>query len=352
VSHDYYATAWEVHSVPPAGTIPVVLSRGTLLVIAAWTGVPSNRVPDVAVHTSRSFGVAPSEWQRRRDGRLETRRIAPGRHFVFLEHDSAELGHLSSPFHEFVVEPERPTEIELELRPERRLEGRLQDDVPRPIERGEVVVVPLWPCGWPGGEPARGDRCVAPIQPGGSFTLEHVPQVEVQIVAACRGWASKLEVLSCPARAAEPAIDARLEWTGQRVDLRTHRDAITIAMEPTASFEVRLLTPAGLPLENTVAWLKPSRLEGNENFVGHYGHYRRLFAVAGPDGVALIDAIPAGQYELGASDTIGAFSSNYDLLAEGAIPLEDAGSGDRSSVALEPGERFTETYTLERKRDD
>ena len=77
--------------------------------------------------------------------------------------------------------------VRLEMKKACRVEGHLDDSVPRPVQNGRVVAEVI----------ARADgdrrdtldwRAAVEIRPDGSFTLEAMPRGDLQVIAVCNGF--------------------------------------------------------------------------------------------------------------------------------------------------------------------
>ena len=149
----------------------------------------------------------------------------------------------------------RPIAIDAELKPGVHVEGRLADDVPRPIKNGRVVArIVEAQTGWV--NDSHWDA-VADIAADGTFVFESLPpDADLQVTAICDGWVSK-----------NPADDViterRKQVYGDGLDPRRFKMGIvfpqvfrlegdpikaTIPMVRTAIYEVTVLDENDRPL--------------------------------------------------------------------------------------------------------
>ena len=149
----------------------------------------------------------------------------------------------------------RPITIDAELKPGVRVEGRLDDNVPRPIKNGRVVArIVEAETGWVNG--SHWDAA-ADIAADGTFVFESLPpDAELQVTAICDGWVSKNptddEITKFWKRAYGDALDPRRFSMGivfpQVFRLEGASIKATIPMVRTASYEVTVLDENDRPV--------------------------------------------------------------------------------------------------------
>ncbi len=140
----------------------------------------------------------------------------------------------------------------------------------------------------------------APVQPDGTFVIDRFPPGDVQIVALCQGWTSRLVLAPCPpATKMQPSEADRHQRMAQVFHHANSEDEVTLAMEPTASLTVTLHSPLGLPVSDAkvvvgtgVDW----RSGGSEWPLGGNSFPS---ALTDANGVARIDNLPIGQHSIG-----------------------------------------------------
>ncbi len=261
VTHpEYVAKTVDQFEIGPEPRV-VVLDRGAFVIVSGWIDSPSERITAVEPHLTWEVRLAKDAWQPIRDGRLSTANIPPGEHALYLSYSHPERGVCFSAVARFTLADAEQKELHLQLFPPRRLEGRLEDEVPRPVRNG-LARLNLQIGAGPS-SPVRALRAFdAPIREDGTFTFANLPPGDGQIIALCDGWASErvdaAEHSAAPARApSEPQPDAHEAWrlrdarfVAQRVDPAEFAEAgrvFVLAMEPTSSLKATLKRADGTP---------------------------------------------------------------------------------------------------------
>lgn len=208
---------------------PVVLKAGTKVILKAHQG--GKPLPMVRADVGWLF--AQAKWTAVKDG-LEGRVIPPCvLRIVAFDEGGTPL------FSKPVVVPDDGTAekvYDLEVKKGRTLEGRLSDNVPRPVTNGRVVAAVITPS--PSEEFKTFWHTGAEIDASGAFVLKDLPDGEVQLIALCDGFASK-----------DPS---KSDGSGNRypqvVD-PSSTGAVEIGMEASGVAEVTVLSPKGQPVE-------------------------------------------------------------------------------------------------------
>jgi beta-lactamase regulating signal transducer with metallopeptidase domain/protocatechuate 3,4-dioxygenase beta subunit len=154
-----------------------------------------------------------------------------------------------------------PITIDATMKPGVRVEGRLAEQVPRPVKNGHVVGAIV-----SGADPSTNWywSVAAEIAADGNFVIESMPADEnLQIIAICDGWVS-----SSPTAAElhkyDTGIDPRaIDGTTvlpQLVQLKVPLVKPSIAMRPTATCEVTVLDEKNQPLANVTVAFSPNQL--------------------------------------------------------------------------------------------
>lgn len=228
--------------------------------------------------------------------------------------------------------PDEPASREqrVELRPGSRVEGKVSDNVARPITRGYVVA---W-CGSPIRKEDEAESRTRPIfwmetaslEPDGSFVFESLPS----------GYLAQFYAFANDSISAQPS-DADFEqcckWfavknqpkheffrNGQILRLAGGKSEVTIAMEPAGEVRVKCVDPDGKPVRgvtvaswpnqfivgagSTVFCDRRSSLAGLSKTLEPY-NWRKTspFVVdTDADGVAVIQNLPAGEWSFHASN--------------------------------------------------
>jgi hypothetical protein len=129
-------------------------------------------------------GVSPEKTP---EGTLRIPAMPPGKNSVMLVNlDGDRATHFSKIF-DFELKPGEPKTIDVPLRPSLRINGKLSDNVPRPVKNGRLLLRAL--------KPHREDYnrvswySWTPVEPDGNFTIDRWPADErLQIIALCDGY--------------------------------------------------------------------------------------------------------------------------------------------------------------------
>ena len=308
VSHPAYVTKVVDRYVIDGEPRVVVLDPGAMVIVSGWSASRADVVLDVEPHLAIGTDVARADWLPIRDGRLSTVKLAPGRHALWLSHESARRGRLFSAIEAFDLAEGEQKELHLELLPGSELRGRLEDEVPRPVSGGEVLLNLQFGLG-----SDRGPRMMrsysAPIGSDGSFAFVDLPPGDGQVIALCDGWSSERVVTRDPewlgvagedlsGDALEAAIDRAIERLGDRARVAqpvapgTTKEFV-LRMEPTATLRVTLRAPGGEPAAGAKVSCWPNvfwRSGFSQVFLN-----REYGAVSDAAGVATVANLPPGE---------------------------------------------------------
>lgn len=281
----------------------VKLRRGATVVVSAWIASHSGIVSDVEILVERDAGLQADAWRHERDGRWETTQLAPGKHVIWLRHESAALGVYDSDIVDFELATNESKELSLELHPEERLEGVLDDVVPRPIVDGHVMVS-IQTVSRGIGMPTLNRKWEVAVRPDGTFAFDRLPRGKGQIFALCSGWVSKRTRADSAEDAGiyfagnrEPGDEAReIERMGDRafqwprVAVPVANAPFVIAMERTATLEITVKLEDGSPLADARASASPNiqLIGGGASIVP----WRSWFALTDSSGTARIEDVP------------------------------------------------------------
>jgi len=195
--------------------------------------------------TSRAFAphliVTPTL-----SGHLKLPRLNPGTELVRLAFISEAGEHYFSRAARLELKNEESRAVDLELEPAAVVHGKLDDSVPRPITGGRVVAVVAekednaYALVW---------QSYAEIDQQGNFSLEPLPRGALQLIALCDGYMAKADEPST--ETAETASASHWRGRPQFYELDGGLNEITVAMTPTATAKVRLLSPLGEPVAGT-----------------------------------------------------------------------------------------------------
>ncbi len=247
--------------------------------------------------------------------------------------------------------------LNADLYPTVNIRGRLSDDVPRPIHSGWVMGEIVTPVEGEANENLSW-RTYAPVAEDGTFELSNLPAGEpLQIIAGCDGFAA--------ASGLPPGFVPIDEWQRpgalnqpQTFVLGETTTEVTIEMQPTATFEVRVVDLAGEPVEGVNVAASPNvKWWGSGSQI--YGEYRydmiellkhgrptnlskqlKLYqATTDATGVATIRNAPVSGR---AREHLDLFSSDKP-----SVPL---GSPHGYEIAARQGETTRTTITIDRSK--
>jgi hypothetical protein len=256
---------------PVNGTAkPIHLTRGIPLEVSGYAGADRQPVIELVPNVSGE-NVRPEDWQKKEGGVFALHNLAAGGHLLQLmgRLPSGEI--VYSEGFAFTAESGRPCHFELEMKPGIRLEGRLDDKVPRPVRNGRVLIsvrpkeFPAWVVPedmkdvWKKYGYARFWSSYRTIAEDGSFVFESVPPSEVDVIVQGDGFVSR--------NGGQPAnrINSKLV-TGpvigvpQPFPLAAPVTRIEVATEPTATLKLTVKTKRGEPIEGATVYLNPNVL--------------------------------------------------------------------------------------------
>lgn len=150
------------------------------------------------------------------------------------------------------------------LRPGVRVEGRLDSNVPRPIQNG-IVIATFAPKvageSYEDKDPTLTWSDKIDIQPDGTFTIPSAPRGGVvQMIAICDGWLCKSE-----------QQDANQTFVvGQKFGVESETISIELEMEPTGTLEVVCKDKLGNPLSDisVATWPNQQYFMGGSTILG------------------------------------------------------------------------------------
>ncbi len=238
----------------------------------------------------RDFGVivagelAPKYWTDDDQGGRRTRAASDGTWQTMLVKAQADGPTLFSGVLPLRVRPEQDVKIRnVKLSPGTAINGRLSDNVPRPVTKGiAIVVCAPKPAGdsYADENPSLVWHDSVAIDEDGSFEIPSVPRGgEMQIIVTCDGWLSKTILPPPPKDADAQGRDFPItQIQGQiiQLDKDSERMDVTIEMEPTGTIELTVLDPEGKPLpEGEVSsWPNQRHWKGGSTLLGR--HFRTM----------------------------------------------------------------------------
>jgi len=240
----------------------------------------------------------------------------------------------------FTAESGQHIKMDLEIKPGIRLEGKLDDRVPRPVKNARVMVS-VRPKEFPAG-PVIEDfyslrqvtnynnvyfwQSYRPIAEDGSFVFESVPPGEADVVVLGDGFVSK-SVGKLQNRVNGQLIPGPPMGIPQIFALAAPVTQITVATEPTVTLKFTTKTQTGEPIEGVSVGMHPDafRMRGVFGWTPDYSERpfhamreleRPVFSgKTGKDGTIVLTNIPAEIYGFWAE------SEKYQLPLQGGMQV-------------------------------
>jgi beta-lactamase regulating signal transducer with metallopeptidase domain len=316
VTHPEYATARVQTYYVDRPEKPIQMTRGIHLEVAAYFGNPHQPVTDLVPTLNEEGLIHTNDWQKLENGALAFNKMSPGGHILQL------MGRVPSGeivFSEglaFTAETGKAYNFDFEMKPGIRVEGRLDDKVPRPVKNGRVVIsvrpkeFPAWNnyhavddllkkypniSTWKSYRPIAGD---------GTFVFESVPPGGLDVVALGDGFVSQ-------------SGGDFTAWNGseltkvpgfslpQPFPLVTPTTKIEVLTELPATLELIAKTKSGKPVEGATVYVNPNVVRMG----GIFGNLRKsseepyrtmtplpdvkYSATTDSNGIAIVQNIPA-----------------------------------------------------------
>ena len=306
VTHPDYSTVRPQEYSVDTPEKPIRMTRGIHLKVSGYIGGDHQSIPELAPILNEE-GIHTNDWQKTDGNVYAFNKMSPGGHLLRL------MGRLSSgqivysEVQEFTAEKGKDYSFDLEMKPGIRLEGRLDDNMPRPVKNGRVLIsvrpkeFPAWTTNWDQVDPVfkkfsnvsfwKSYRLIAP---DGTFVFESVPPGGLDVIVHGDGFASK-----------DGGTAAHDFGVPQVFSLEAPTTRIEVATEPTATLEFTAKTKNGKPVEGALVSLNPNVIR----IGGIFGDMRRsseepfnklsplpsvpYFIKTDKDGVAVIRNVPA-----------------------------------------------------------
>lgn len=248
---------------------PIRLTRGLTLEVSGYVGPNHQPVTEIVPSLTEKMAT-PEDWQKKENGVMAFHKMSPGRHLIQLmgRLPSGEIGYSETVA--FTAEMDKPSKFDLEIKPGIRLEGRVDNHVPRPVKNGRVMVS-VRPKEFPtllviedfyNIEDKYGHRSFwhsyRSIAEDGSFVFESVPPGEVDVVILCDGFVSKSVGELYNRRNGVLDKKPTILAVPQAFPLEAPVTKIEVATEPTATLEFTAATKTGAPIEGVEVGMFPS----------------------------------------------------------------------------------------------
>jgi beta-lactamase regulating signal transducer with metallopeptidase domain len=316
VSHPAFSTVRPQEYSVDAPEQPIHLTHGIHLELTGYVGNDRVPVADLVPNLNEEI-IKPEDWQKGDNGVYAFQKLSPGGHLIQLmgRLPSGEI--VFSKSFAFTAEKGGKYNFSLEMRPGIRLEGRLDDRVPRPVKNGRVVIsvrpdeYPAW------NNYADVDHVLKqypnvhfwksfrPIAEDGTFVFESVPPGGLDVVVHGDGFVSQNGADFLHHEGSKLVKGPSIAMP-QAFFLEAPTTKIEVLTEPTATLKFTAKARrSGKPIEGATVYVNPNVLRIN----GIFGNVRysneEPFRTVAPlpdipyhaktdkDGVATVRNIPA-----------------------------------------------------------
>jgi len=367
VMHPEFATVM-IQSFSVDGTEkPIQMKRGIPLEVSGYFGSDRQPVVELVPSVNGSVGgedVRLEDWQKKENGVFVFHKLSPGGHLLQLmgRLPSGEI--VYSEGFAFTAEKGKQYSFALEMKPGIRLEGRIDDNVPRPVKNGRVLIN-VRPKEFP---PVLvpeelGDlyekygylrfwKSYRPIAEDGTFLFESIPPGELDVVVHGDGFVSK-SIGQVKNRRDSKLVPGPSIGIPQPFPLVSPVTKIEVITEATATFELTTRTKSGTPVEGVTVGLDPNvlRMHGIFGEMEHSSEepFRNLNPL--PKGRALYSGVTDKKGVVVISN-LPAFTRDFQIYhPQFEVPLQDP-KGWRNRVVhvrFSPGMTNKLELTLEPK---
>jgi len=364
VTHPEYAPVFIQSYAVDSPEAPIQLARGIHLQVSGYFGPDHQPVTELVPNLNEEL-LAPEDWTTNASGAYEIHKLSPGGHLVQLMGRLPSGDIVYSDTTAFTAEIGKDYNFALEMNPGIRLEGRLDDRVPRPIANGQVLIsvrpsqFPAWHSytevddllkKYPVFHPWESYR---PIAADGTFVFESVPPGGLDIIVQGDGFVSQS---GGDFQERNNGKLTKIPGFGlpQAFPLVAPMTTITVVTEPSAILELTAKTKTGKPVVGATVYVNPNvvRMGGifGEMAKSSEAPFRTLapladvpyHATTDANGVAVIRNLPAFDRGIEVED------SDYQ------VPLQDLkGWRDRHiRTQYSPGQTNHFVLIMERKGKD
>jgi beta-lactamase regulating signal transducer with metallopeptidase domain len=225
------------------GTKVYVLDEGAIIEFTTTAG--GEALPAAGSHLLNASGQRQARDAQVVEGRVRLPRIDAGVREVRAVHIDDDGRPLFSPVVQRDLASGETERLQLPVEPGVRVEGRLDDAVPRPVKNGRVIAVAI-----PAGDfkpPQNTTRpswsTSATINEDGTFVLEDLPAGDdLKVIALCDGYFAPSQHFP------ETSADPQIPWPPQTFPLRDRVNRLTLRMAPTATCEIEARDEQGQPV--------------------------------------------------------------------------------------------------------
>lgn len=361
VSHPGFVTVRPQEYSVDSPEAPIRLPRGIQLTVSGYFGSDHQPVTNLVPVINQEM-AHPKDWEKNDDGSFTFGKLSAGGHLLQLmgQLPSGEI--VYSETKAFDAESGKEYSFNLEMKPGIRLEGRLDNRVPRPVKNGRVLIMvrppefPAW-TNWEEVNPVFKKyqdvnfwRSYRPIAEDGTFVFESIPRGGLDVIVHGDGFVSKDggEFVNTD------GTQVHNFAVPQAFVLETPVTRIEVQTEPTATVEVVTRTKGGKPIEGATVYLNPNVIR----IGGIFG----LMRTSSEEPLRTVPSLPELRYSATTDENGIAVIRNVPAATGGMdvghpkfqLPLQDP-KGWRSRylhITCEPGMTNKMELTLELKGTD
>ncbi len=254
-----------------SGSTVVTMKRGRVIKVRAVD--ENEKILKQAVPLLNEHRVWGREFVLQKDGTFKSPSVALNRKLMRVAAAQDDGPMLFSELIDVsIAKPGEDGVLQLTLKPGTRIEGKLDDSVPRPVGEGYVELCLVEAENHTLGRPAWEWNDFTPVKPDGTFVFESVPSGgHAQIHVLVNGYISKkptADSLKAYIRDHKLADEKAVEQQLEHLDFRAMRGLFvtldkpvvttTVACEQTASCDFLLLDPSGKPVPNVQVRFNPN----------------------------------------------------------------------------------------------
>jgi RNA polymerase sigma factor (sigma-70 family) len=278
VSHPEFATVRLQEYSVDSPEQPIQLTHGIHLEVSGYIGSDHQPVTELVPNLSEEM-ILPEDWQKKDNGTYAFHKLSPGGHTLQLMGRLPSGNIVYSEGFDFNAEKGKEYNFAVEMKPGIRLEGRLDDQVPRPVKNGRVLISVrpkefpafLVPEDYGKMTDQYGYfyfwKTYRPINEDGSFVFESVPPGEVDVIVHGDGFVSK-SIGQVKNRVNSGLMDGPKIGIPQPFPLVAPITRIEVVTEPTATLELMAKTKSGKPVAGATVYLNPNVLRMQTGIFG------------------------------------------------------------------------------------
>ena len=280
ITHPEFASVFVQTYMVDGSEKPIQLTRGIYLEVSGYYGSDHQPVPELVPNLNEELMKA-DDWQKEAGDVFSFHKLSPGSHLLQLmgRLPSGEIVYSDS--FTFTAEEGKNYKFALEMKPGICVEGRLDDNVARPVKNGRVLInvrpkeFPAWNNygdvddllkKYPNFRAWHSYRTIAP---DGTFVFESVPPGGLDMVVWGDGFVSK-DLDTFQQRNGSKLVKVPGFALPQAFSLVSPETKVEVATEPTATLELTATTKEGKPIAGATVYVNPNIVRMG----GIYGNMR------------------------------------------------------------------------------